>query len=37
MYLRELPEPVFKYTLQDRIQHSEDYGRHNLLVNGPGT
>ena len=26
MYLRELPEPVFKFPLQDRIQHTEDIG-----------
>ncbi|EMD41588.1 hypothetical protein CERSUDRAFT_110164 [Gelatoporia subvermispora B] len=27
-YLRELPEPLFKYPLQDRIQHSEDLEEH---------
>ncbi|OCH92733.1 RhoGAP-domain-containing protein [Obba rivulosa] len=27
-YLRELPEPVFKFPLQDRIQHSEDLEEH---------
>jgi hypothetical protein len=25
-YLRELPEPVFRFSLQDRIQHSDDLG-----------
>ncbi|KAJ7042609.1 hypothetical protein C8F04DRAFT_83781 [Mycena alexandri] len=28
LYLRELPEPVFKYSLQDRIQHTEDRADH---------
>ncbi|KAJ7275432.1 hypothetical protein B0H12DRAFT_1087305 [Mycena haematopus] len=28
LYLRELPEPVFKYPLQDRIQHTEDRADH---------
>ncbi|KAJ7356969.1 hypothetical protein DFH08DRAFT_469880 [Mycena albidolilacea] len=28
LYLRELPEPVFKYALQDRIQHTEDRADH---------
>ncbi|KAF9015462.1 hypothetical protein BDQ17DRAFT_1341106 [Cyathus striatus] len=28
LYLRELPEPVFKFPLQDRIQHSENLGEH---------
>lgn len=27
LYLRELPEPVFKYPLQDRLQHTEDKGQ----------
>lgn len=27
MYLRELPEPVFKFPLQERIQHTEGFGR----------
>lgn len=26
LYLRELPEPVFRFPLQDRIQHTEDRG-----------
>ncbi|KAG5653500.1 hypothetical protein H0H81_012710 [Sphagnurus paluster] len=26
LYLRELPEPVFKFPLQERIQHTEDRG-----------
>lgn len=26
LYLRELPEPVFKFPLQDRIQHTGDLG-----------
>ncbi|KAJ7139686.1 hypothetical protein C8R44DRAFT_309860 [Mycena epipterygia] len=28
LYLRELPEPVFKFALQDRIQHTEDRADH---------
>ncbi|KAJ7456631.1 hypothetical protein FB451DRAFT_610867 [Mycena latifolia] len=28
LYLRELPEPVFKFSLPDRIQHSEDRADH---------
>ncbi|KAK7058359.1 hypothetical protein VNI00_001993 [Paramarasmius palmivorus] len=28
LYLRELPEPVFRFSLQDRIQHSEDFADH---------
>ncbi|TFK93518.1 RhoGAP-domain-containing protein [Polyporus arcularius HHB13444] len=28
MYLRELPEPVFKFPLQDRIQHTEGIDEH---------
>ncbi|KAJ8081909.1 hypothetical protein PM082_007755 [Marasmius tenuissimus] len=28
LYLRELPEPVFRFSLQDRIQHSEDLADH---------
>ncbi|KAF7367212.1 Glucosamine 6-phosphate N-acetyltransferase [Mycena sanguinolenta] len=28
LYLRELPEPVFKVPLQDRIQHTEDLADH---------
>ncbi|KAF9807083.1 hypothetical protein IEO21_08394 [Rhodonia placenta] len=28
MYLRELPEPLFKFSLHDRIQHSEDLDEH---------
>jgi len=28
LYLRELPEPLFKFPLQDRIQHSEDKADH---------
>jgi len=28
LYLRELPEPVFKYPLQERIQHTEDRAGH---------
>ena len=26
LYLRELPEPVFRFPLPDRIQHTEDLG-----------
>jgi hypothetical protein len=26
LYLRELPEPVFRYPLQERLQHTEDRG-----------
>lgn len=26
LYLRELPEPLFKFPLSERIQHSEDIG-----------
>uniref|UniRef100_A0A0W0FAQ9 Rho-GAP domain-containing protein n=1 Tax=Moniliophthora roreri TaxID=221103 RepID=A0A0W0FAQ9_MONRR len=28
LYLRELPEPVFRFSLQERIQHSEDFAEH---------
>ncbi|KAJ7293179.1 hypothetical protein C8J57DRAFT_18129 [Mycena rebaudengoi] len=28
LYLRELPEPVFKYPLADRVQHTEDRSDH---------
>ncbi|KAF7978859.1 hypothetical protein HWV62_44331 [Athelia sp. TMB] len=28
LYLRELPEPVFRYPLQDRLQHTEDRAEH---------
>ncbi|THH12879.1 hypothetical protein EW146_g7284 [Bondarzewia mesenterica] len=28
LYLRELPEPVFKFPLQDRLQHTEDLAEH---------
>ncbi|KAJ3556479.1 hypothetical protein NM688_g2008 [Phlebia brevispora] len=28
LYLRELPEPLFKFPLQDRIQHTEDLESH---------
>ncbi|KAF9523586.1 hypothetical protein CPB83DRAFT_862570 [Crepidotus variabilis] len=28
LYLRELPEPVFRFALQDRIQHTEDRDEH---------
>jgi hypothetical protein len=28
LYLRELPEPLFKFSLQDRIQHSESKADH---------
>ncbi|PPQ88087.1 hypothetical protein CVT25_014385 [Psilocybe cyanescens] len=28
LYLRELPEPVFRFSLQDRIQHTEDREEH---------
>ncbi|KAJ7102322.1 hypothetical protein B0H15DRAFT_943256 [Mycena belliarum] len=28
LYLRELPEPVFRFALPDRIQHSEDRADH---------
>ncbi|KAF9023411.1 hypothetical protein BDZ89DRAFT_955713 [Hymenopellis radicata] len=28
LYLRELPEPIFRYSLQDRIQHTEDFAEH---------
>lgn len=27
LYLRVLPEPLFKFPLRDRIQHSEDKGK----------
>jgi hypothetical protein len=27
LYLRELPEPLFKFPLRDRLQHSEDRGK----------
>ena len=26
MYLQELPEPLFKFSLEDRIQHTDDFG-----------
>ncbi|KAK0438023.1 hypothetical protein EV421DRAFT_1738650 [Armillaria borealis] len=28
LYLRELPEPVFRFSLQDRIYHSEELAEH---------
>ncbi|KAK0473304.1 hypothetical protein IW261DRAFT_1505427 [Armillaria novae-zelandiae] len=28
LYLRELPEPVFRFSLQDRIHHSEELAEH---------
>ncbi|OBZ79225.1 Protein LAS1 [Grifola frondosa] len=28
LYLRELPEPIFKFPLQERIQHTEDLDEH---------
>ncbi|GLB36502.1 putative GTPase-activator protein for Rho-like GTPases [Lyophyllum shimeji] len=28
LYLRELPEPVFRFPLQERIQHTEDRAEH---------
>ncbi|KAH7929352.1 RhoGAP-domain-containing protein [Leucogyrophana mollusca] len=28
LYLRELPEPIFRYPLQDRIDHTEDRAEH---------
>ncbi|KAF7306583.1 Glucosamine 6-phosphate N-acetyltransferase [Mycena indigotica] len=28
LYLRELPEPVFRFSLQDRMQHTEDLAEH---------
>ncbi|KAF7322697.1 Glucosamine 6-phosphate N-acetyltransferase [Mycena chlorophos] len=28
LYLRELPEPVFRISLQDRLQHTEDIAEH---------
>ncbi|KAJ7225904.1 hypothetical protein GGX14DRAFT_422836 [Mycena pura] len=28
LYLRELPEPIFRFSLQDRIQHTEDRADH---------
>ncbi|KXN81114.1 Rho GTPase-activating protein 27 [Leucoagaricus sp. SymC.cos] len=28
LYLRELPEPLFKFSLQDRVQHSENLAEH---------
>ncbi|KAJ4476619.1 hypothetical protein J3R30DRAFT_309536 [Lentinula aciculospora] len=28
LYLRELPEPVFRFSLQDRIQHTQDIAEH---------
>ncbi|KII93467.1 hypothetical protein PLICRDRAFT_121785 [Plicaturopsis crispa FD-325 SS-3] len=28
LYLRELPEPLFRYHLQDRLQHTEDRADH---------
>jgi RhoGAP domain len=27
MYLRELPEPLFRFSLEDRIQHTIDFGQ----------
>jgi len=33
MYLRELPEPLFKFPLEDRIQHTVDFGR-NIYTSG---
>lgn len=32
LYLRELPEPVFKFTLADRIQHTEDRGEKIIII-----
>jgi len=32
LYLREIPEPVFRFPLQDRIQHTEDRGMSPLLI-----
>ena len=32
MYLRELPEPVFKFPLQERMQHTEDIGAALIVV-----
>ena len=26
MYLQELPEPLFKFSLEDRIQYTDDFG-----------
>ncbi|KAG1749647.1 uncharacterized protein EDB91DRAFT_1108879 [Suillus paluster] len=28
LYLRELPEPLFRYPLQDRLEHTEDRAEH---------
>ncbi|KAF9650726.1 hypothetical protein BDM02DRAFT_3164672 [Thelephora ganbajun] len=28
MYLRELPEPLFRFSLEDRIQHTIDFEKH---------
>ncbi|KAJ4499121.1 hypothetical protein C8R41DRAFT_85507 [Lentinula lateritia] len=28
LYFRELPEPVFRFSLQDRIQHTQDIAEH---------
>ncbi|KAF8656378.1 hypothetical protein AX16_002565 [Volvariella volvacea WC 439] len=28
LYLRELPEPVFRFTQQDRVQHTNEYVEH---------
>jgi len=32
MYLRELPEPVFRFPLQERLQHTEDLGENSTFV-----
>ena len=32
MYLRELPEPLFKFPLQERLSHSEDLGTQSRLI-----
>jgi len=34
LYLRELPEPVFKYALQDRIQHTGELCMTSSFSNG---
>ena len=28
LYLRELPEPVFRFPLTERLQHSDERGKH---------
>ena len=30
MYLRELPEPLFKFSLEDRVQHTVEFGQNSL-------